>query len=350
MSVSSADQPARLRWGVLGVARIATRKVIPAMQRGRWTQVAAIASRDAARAQEAAAELGIARAYGSYEALLEDPEIDAVYIPLPNHMHVEWTRRAAEAGKHVLCEKPIGLTAADAEQLIEVRDRTGVRIQEAFMVRTHPQWLGALAIARSGRIGMVRSITGYFSFFNDDPANIRNVKAYGGGGILDIGCYLVNTARMIFEGEPRRVCALIEESPATRVDWMASMMLDFDGRHAVGTCSTQLAHAQRITIAGTMGRIEIEIPFNAPPDRPCRIFVEDSPPGAVPDRHTVEFETCDQYTIQGDLFSRAVLDRTPAPYPLEDSLGNMRVIDALFRSGRSGGWERVAAENARALR
>jgi predicted dehydrogenase len=350
MSVSSADQSARLRWGVLGVARIATRKVIPAMQRGRWTKVDAIASRDAARAQEAAAELDIARAYGSYEALLEDPEIDAVYIPLPNHMHVEWTRRAAEAGKHVLCEKPIGLTAADAEQLIEVRDRTRVRIQEAFMVRTHPQWLGALAIARSGRIGVARSITGYFSFFNDDPANIRNVKAYGGGGILDIGCYLVNTARMIFEGEPRRVCALIEKSPATGVDWMASMMLDFDGRHATGTCSTQLAHAQRITIAGTIGRIEIEIPFNAPPDRPCRIFVEDAPPGAVPDRHTVEFETCDQYTIQGDLFSRAVLDGTPAPYPLEDSLGNMRVIDALFRSGRSGGWERVAAENAQALR
>ena len=155
------------------------------------------------------------------------------------------------------------------------------------MVRTHPQWLGALAIARSGRIGMVRSITGYFSFFNDDPANIRNVKAYGGGGILDIGCYLVNTARMIFEAEPGRVCALIEESPATGVDWMASMIFDFDGRHAVGTCSTQLAHGQRITIAGTMGRIEIEIPFNAPPDRPCRIFVEDAPPGAVPDRHTV---------------------------------------------------------------
>ena len=255
MSVSSADQSARLRWGVLGVARIATRKVIPAMQCGRWTTVDAIASRDAARAQEAAAELGIARAYGSYEALLEDPDIDAVYIPLPNHMHVEWTRRAAEAGKHVLCEKPIGLTAADAEQLIEVRDRTGVRIQEAFMVRTHPQWLGALAIARSGRIGMVRSITGYFSFFNDDPANIRNVKAYGGGGILDIGCYLVNTARMIFQDEPRRVCALVEESSATEVDWMGSMILDFDGRHTVGTCSTQLAHGQRITIAGTTGRI-----------------------------------------------------------------------------------------------
>jgi len=341
MSAPSTNRSAKLRWGVLGVARIATKKVVPAMQSGRWSAVHAIASRETSRAQEAAAELGIDKAYGSYEALLADPDIDAVYIPLPNHMHVEWTTRAAEAGKHVLCEKPIGLTAADAEQLIQVRDRTGVLIQEAFMVRTHPQWLGALDIARSGRIGVVRSITGYFSFFNDDPANIRNIKAYGGGGILDIGCYLVNTARMIFEGEPRRVCALVEESQATAVDWMASMILDFEGRHAVGTCSTQLAHGQRITIAGTNGRIEIEIPFNAPPDRPCRIFVEDAPPGAVPDRHTVEFETCDQYTIQGDLFSQAVLEGTRAPYPLEDSVKNLRIIDALFRSGRTGTWEEV---------
>jgi predicted dehydrogenase len=244
MSVPSPGRSAKLRWGVLGVARIATKKVIPAMQRGRWTEVHAIASRDVGRAHQAAGELGIGRAYGSYDALLADPDIDAVYIPLPNHLHVEWTRRAAEAGKHVLCEKPIGLTAAEAEQLIGVRDRTGVRIQEAFMVRTHPQWLGALDIVRSGRLGVARSITGYFSFFNDDPANIRNIKSYGGGGILDIGCYLVNTARMIFEGEPRRVCALVEESPATGVDWMATMILDFDGRHAAGTCSTQLAHGE----------------------------------------------------------------------------------------------------------
>src|SRR6185436_79498 len=196
----------KLRWGVLGVARIATKKVIPGMQRGEFTTVDAIASRDIAKARAAAAELGIPKAYGSYDALVADPDIDAIYIPLPNHLHVDWTIRGAEAGKHVLCEKPIALVAADAERLVAVRDRTGVLIQEAFMVRTHPQWLGALDIARSGRIGAVRSIAGYFSFFNDDPANIRNIKAYGGGGILDIGCYLVNTARMIFEDEPRRVC------------------------------------------------------------------------------------------------------------------------------------------------
>jgi predicted dehydrogenase len=311
------------------------------MQCGQWTTIDAIASRDGSKARAAASELGIPKAYGSYEELVADPDIDAVYIPLPNHLHVEWTIRSAESGKHVLCEKPIALVAADAERLLAVRDRTGVLIQEAFMVRTHPQWIGAREIARSGRIGHARSIVGYFSYFSDDPANIRNVKEWGGGGILDIGCYLVNTARMIFEAEPRRVCALIEETRETGVDWMASMMLDFGGRHAVGTCSTQLAHAQCITIAGTHGRVEVEIPFNAPPDRPCRIFVEDSPPGEVPDRHVVEFETCDQYTIQGDLFSRAAIEGTPAPYPLEDSVKNMRVIDALFRSGATGGWTDV---------
>jgi predicted dehydrogenase len=322
------------------VARIATKKVIPAMQRGAWTTVDAIASRDESKARQAAQELGLPRSYGSYEALIADPEIDAVYIPLPNHLHVEWATRAAEAGKHVLCEKPIALTAAAAAALLPVRDRTGVLIQEGFMVRTHPQWLRAREIAQSGRIGDVRSIVGYFSFFNDDPQNIRHRKEYGGGGILDIGCYLVNTARMIYGAEPRRVCALIEESARFGVDWLASMMLDFgNARHAVGTCSMEVAHGQRIVISGSLGRVEIEIPFNAPSDRPCRIFVEDAPPGEVPTRQTVEFPVCDQYTIQGDLFSEAAHEGKPAPYPLEDSVKNLRVIDALFKSGRSRGWE-----------
>ena len=310
------------------------------MQRGEWSRVDAIASRDEQKARLAARELGLPKAYGSYEALIDDPDIDAVYVPLPNHLHVEWTTRAAESRKHVLCEKPIGLTAADARSLVAVRDRTGVLIQEAFMVRTHPQWLRAREIAHSGRIGDVRSIVGYFSFFNDDAGNIRYRKEYGGGAILDIGCYLVNTARMIYAAEPRRVCALIEESARFGVDWLASMMLDFgNARHAAGTCSMQVAHGQRIVISGSLGRVEIEIPFNAPPDRPCRIFVEDAPPGEVPGRQTVELPTCDQYTIQGDLFSEAALNGKPAPYPLEDSVANMRVIDALFRSASSGAWE-----------
>jgi predicted dehydrogenase len=339
VSLVNSVNPVKLRWGVLGVANIAMKKVIPAMQRGAWTRVDAIASRDGAKASAAAAALGIPRAHGSYDALLADPDIDAVYVPLPNHLHVPWTIRAAEAGKHVLCEKPIGLTAAEAANLVEARDRTGVRIQEAFMVRTHPQWLRALDIVRSGRIGPVRSIAGFFSYFNDDPANVRNVAEWGGGGILDIGCYLVNTARMIFEDEPRRVCALVDEDPALRVDRLASMLLDFPGGQAIGTCSTQLAYAQSVAIAGTLGRIEIEIPFNAPPDRPSRMVFEDaSKRGTPPSREVIEVETCDQYTIQGDLFSRATREGAPAPYPLEDSVRNMRVIDALFRSARNGAW------------
>ncbi len=341
MNQTSTGQVERVRWGVLGVARIATTKVIPAMQQGSLTQVDAIASRSLARAREAAAALGIPRAHGSYEALLADPEIDAIYIPLPNHLHVPWTVRAAEAGKHVLCEKPIALTADEAGQLLDVRERTGVLIEEAFMVRTHPQWLQALAIVRSGRIGPVRSVVGHFSYFNDAPENVRNVREYGGGALLDIGCYLVNTARMMFQDEPRRVCALIDEDPVFGVDRLSSMLLDFPGGHAIGTCATQMAAGQGVTIAGTTGRIEIEIPFNAPVDRPSRMFVEVRTDAGVT-REAIEIDMCDQYTIQGDLFSHAVRHGLSVPYPLEDSIKNLRVIDALFASARTGGHSSLA--------
>jgi predicted dehydrogenase len=330
-----------VRWGVLGTGRIATRKVIPAMQRGEWSRVVAVGSRDKTRAQEAAHALGIRKAHGSYEDLLADPEIDAIYNPLPNHLHVPWTVRAAEAGKHVLCEKPIALSAQEAQQLIEVRDRTGVLIQEAFMVRSHPQWLAARDIVRSGRLGELRSMAGFFSYFNNDPANIRNVAGWGGGGLMDIGCYLVHTSRMLFEREPLRVCALMERDPVMKVDRLTSLMLDFGGAQSVGTCSTQLVAYQRMHIFGTRGRIEIPIPFNAPPDRATRIFVDDGSDLQGAGMETLEFDACDQYTIQGDLLSRAILDGKGAPYPLEDSIRNMRVIDALARSAAVDGWVSV---------
>ena len=333
----------KIRWGVLGVAKIATAKVIPAMQRGQWTSVTAIASRDQARAEAAARALGIAKAYGSYEALLADPDIDAIYNPLPNHLHVPWSIRAAEQGKHVLCEKPIALTAAEARTLVSVRDRTGVRIQEAFMVRTHPQWLKARELARSGRIGDVRSIAGFFSYYNDDPANIRNVPEFGGGGIMDIGCYLINTSRFIFEREPQRVIGLIERDPRLAVDRMASMILDFGGAHTVGTCSTQLAAYQRIQIVGTRGRVEIQIPFNAPPDQPCRVLVDSTGDLTGSGIETLELEVCDQYTLQGDLFSKALLEGRDVPVPLEDAVLNMECIEALFRSAETGRWEQPRA-------
>ena len=324
----------KLRWGVLGVSKIATEKVIPAMQRGQWSTVAAIASRDRAKADAAAAKLGIATAYGSYEALLADPQIDAVYIPLPNHLHAPWTLHAADAGKHVLCEKPIALNAAEARQLVEVRDRTGVQIQEAFMVRNHPQWLKARELVREGQIGDLRTMLWHFSYFNAAPSNIRNIAEFGGGGLMDIGCYLINTGRFIFDREPDRVMGLFDRDPAFRTDRMTSLLLDFGAGHLAGTCSTQMLPYQRAHIFGTRGRIEIEIPVNAPPDRPSRIFV---------DRGTgvdaIELPICDQYTLQGDLFSRAILDGRPAPVPLEDAVANMACIDAAFRSAETGRWE-----------
>ncbi|HEY8485136.1 MAG TPA: Gfo/Idh/MocA family oxidoreductase [Longimicrobiales bacterium] len=329
----------RVRWGVLGTARIATEKVIPALQRGRWSEVVAIASRDPGKARQAAETLGIPRAYGSYEALLADPEIDVVYNPLPNHLHVPWSAKAAESGKHVLCEKPLGLNVAEVLELMAVRDRAGVKIGEAFMVRTHPQWLETRRLARSGRIGEPRVVTGHFSYFKLDPENIRNRLEYGGGGLMDIGCYPINLSRFVFGEEPLRVLGLVERDPVLRIDRLTSALLEFPSGHASFTCATQLVPYQRMHVFGTAGRIEVEVPFNAPADRPCRIILDDGRDLTGAEREVVEFEVCDQYTIQGDLFSRAVLEDTEVPVPLEDSLRTMAVIEAIFRSAETGRWE-----------
>ena len=331
----------KVRWGVLGVANIARTKVIPAFQRGEWTEVVAIASRDAARAQQAADELGIARAYGSYEELLADPDVEVVYNPLPNHLHVPWTARAAEAGKHVLCEKPIALDAAEARELLAIRDRNGVMIGEAFMVRSHPQWIEARRLVREGRIGDLRLVSGYFSYFKLDPDNIRNRLEFGGGGLMDIGCYPVNVARFIYGEEPRRVVSLIDRDPEMRIDRLTSVLLDFPSGQATFTCSTQLAAAQRMQLFGTKGRVDIEIPFNAPPDQPVRIVVDDGAAAPAPGGEVIEFPAVDQYTRQGDAFSSAVLARTHPPVPLEDAIRNMEVIDAIFRSAETGSWEEI---------
>ena len=243
----------KVRWGILSPAKIGVEKVIPAMQKGELTEVVAIASRDLGRAEAAAKKLGIPRAYGSYEELLADPEVDAVYNPLPNQLHVPWSTQAAEAGKHVLCEKPIALSADEASQLIAVRDRTGVKMQEAFMVRTHPQWLGAQELVRSGRIGELRSVQGFFSYCNLDENNIRNIPEYGGGGVMDIGCYPITTSRFMFGEEPRRVVSLVERDPNFKTDRLASVILDFPSGQSIFTCSTQLVLYQRMHFLGREG-------------------------------------------------------------------------------------------------
>ena len=329
----------KVRWGVLSTAGIGVKKVLPAMQKGAWTEITAIASRDLGKAREVAENLKIATAYGSYEELLADPQIEAVYNPLPNQLHVPWTIKAAEAGKHVLCEKPLGMTAAEAETLVAVAKRTGVKIGEAFMVRTHPQWLRARELVQSGRIGQLRVVLGAFSYFNNDAKNIRNIAEYGGGALMDIGCYPINTSRFLFGEEPLRVSAMLEFDPAFKTDRLSSAMLEFPSGQAVFTCGTQLVPYQRIQIFGTKGRIEIEIPFNAPNDRPCRIFIDDGRDVFGGGVTVEEFPTCDQYTLQGDAFSKALRENTEVPVPLGDGIRNMAAIDAVFRSAQSGRWE-----------
>ena len=312
--------------------------MLPALGGCRHVELVAFASRDLARARALAAELGIARVHGSYDALLADPEVDAVYNPLPNHLHVPWTIKALEAGKHVLCEKPIAMTAAEAETLLAAaRRHPRLKVMEAFMYRLHPQWQRTVAIVQGGGVGEPRVVQSLFSYFNADPGNIRNQADAGGGALMDIGCYSISLARLVFGAEPRRALGLIDRDPRFATDRITAGVLDFGGRSSSFTVSTQLQPYQRVHVLGTEGRIEIEIPFNAPPDRPCRIWHQR---GERSDE--ISFEACDQYAIEADAFSQAILDDAPVPTPLDDAVANMRVIDAVFASARAGAWVELA--------
>ena len=321
----------KVRWGVLSTANIGTKRVIPAMQLGEYCHIKAIASRSPEKAQTAAKQLGIPQAYGSYEALLADADIDAVYIPLPNHLHVPWSIKALDAGKHVLCEKPISMTWPEAQDLLDASQKhPQLKIMEAFMYRGHPQWQRARQLVTEGKIGELRTIQSFFSYYNVDPNNVRNQADIGGGGLMDIGCYCISLSRFIFNDEPQRVSGILEYDPELEVDRLASGILEFRKGTATFTCATQLADYQRVNIFGTEGRLEIEIPFNAPNDQPGRIWHQHGS-----EIEEIVFDICDQYTIQGDRFSQAVLNDTAVPTPLEDAVANMKVIDALVdKSGK----------------
>ncbi len=324
-------------WGVLSTARIGWEKVIPAIQQGEHCEIRAIASRNLEKSRAWADKLGIPQAYGSYEELLADPEIEAIYNPLPNDQHVPLTLAAARAGKHVLCEKPVALTATQAAELREVAGK--VHIMEAFMVRFHPQWIAARKRIQSGELGDLRAIQTYFSYFNRDPGNIRNQADIGGGALYDIGCYPIVTGRFLFGAEPRRVIALIDRDPEFKTDRMVSALVDFgEGRRLDFTVSTQSVPYQRVQICGTKKRIEIQIPFNAPLGGSCEVYSDD---GTCLDGQSTTTETipaCNQYTLQGDEFSRVVRGEISLPYGVEDAIRNMRVIDALFESEKTGAW------------
>ena len=321
----------KLRIGVLSTADIAIKKVIPGMRRAARVEVAAIASRDGDQARAVADRLGIPRAHGSYAALLADPDVDAIYIPFPNHLHAEWTIAAARAGKHVLCEKPLALTAADAERMAAGCDVAGVLLMEAFMYRLHPSWVAVHDLVRSGRIGGLSAVHSWFSYFNDDPTNIRNIRDFGGGALYDIGCYNVNLSRLLFGTEPTRIAASIARDPATGVDVLTSAILTFADGTATFTCGTRVETDQRVEIYGTTGRISIGIPFNIPPDRPTRIFVTaGGDPPIAPATEAIEFPAADPYGVEADAFAAAVLDGTPLPFDATDAVANLRVIEGIF--------------------
>ncbi len=324
----------KVRWGQISTADIGLRKVLPGMKNSKHAEIVAISSRDVDAARKAAKQLNIPKAYGSYQELLADPEIDAVYNPLPNHLHVSWSIKALEAGKHVLCEKPIALTAAEGQMLVDAAKKfPHLKVMEAFMYRHHPQWQKAKQLVLDGKIGELRTIQSFFSYFNDDPNNIRNMADIGGGGLMDIGCYNISLSRFIFDAEPQRVVGIVEYDPKLKTDRLASGMLDFGRGTATFTCSTQLSPYQRVNIFGAKGRIEIEIPFNAPPNKPCKMWYQHD--GKIQE---INLPTTDQYTVQGELMSLAILNNSPVPTPIEDAVQNMRVIEAIVASARENAW------------
>jgi predicted dehydrogenase len=326
-----------LRWGILSTANIATHKVIPGIRKAGRCEIVAIASREHDQARAVADRLGIPRAHGSYEALLADKDVDAVYVPLPNHLHADWSIAAARAGKHVLCEKPLALTASDAERMVEAARAAGVHLMEAFMYRHHPSWIAVRELVAAGRIGRLTAVQSWFSYFNDDATNIRNIRDFGGGALFDIGCYAVNLSRMLFGAEPMRVAASLRRDPTSGVDVLTSAILEFEAGIATFTCSTRAEDDQRVEIYGTTGRISVGIPFNIPPDRPTRVFVTaGGDPPVAPATEVLEFPTADPYTAEAERFAAAILDGGPTPVPPEDAVANLRVIESIFAAADQG--------------
>jgi predicted dehydrogenase len=322
-----------LQLGILSVSGFFQKKIAIPVAKSPLIDIAAIASRSADKAEAAARQYNIPKAYGSYEALFADDELDAVYIPLPNHLHAEYIRKAADAGKHIICEKPIALTAQEAKESIAYAENKGVKVMEAFMYRFHPQWQHARELILMKEIGKVHSIQTFFSYNNTDPSNIRNRQDAGGGALLDIGCYAVSVSRFLTGMEPRRVVSILQEDTNFGTDVLLSGLLDFDGPQATFTIGTQTFPYQRVSAIGSSGIISIEIPFNTPSDVETRIQVTNS----VGSRDVL-FPPEDQYILEFEAFARAILEDQPVPTLPEDAIHNMKVLDALRLSAEKGGW------------
>lgn len=323
----------KLRWGILSTANIAQEWLIPAMQESEYAEVVAVASRDLARAEAYAKECNIPSAFGSYEELLQNPGIDAIYNPMPNHLHIPWSIKAIEAGKHVLCEKPIGLDAVETQKLIDLAEQTNLVVMEAFMYRFHPQWARVQELIKSGELGAIKHVQASFTYHNTDPKNVRNMPGIGGGGIMDIGCYCISAIRLIFGKEPLRVIGNLELDPEFQTDRHASGMLDFGDGMATFNCSTQSNASQMVKIIGEKGTLWVENPFYRRDDMPSRILVQRDH-----ENEEIIVGHHNQYLDQINAFSLAALNGQPTPTPLADALANMKVIDGIFSSAATNTW------------
>lgn len=328
----------KLRWGVLSTAKIGCTKVIPALQTSHYGEVVAIASRDQTSAYKAANALGIPHAYSSYEALLAAPDIDAIYNPLPNHLHVPWSIKALQAGKHVLCEKPLGLNTADVQKLIDAAAQyPHLKVMEAFMYRFHPQWQRARDLVRAGKIGQVRNIHSHFAYNNRDTDNIRNSIAMGGGALMDIGCYCISLARYIFGEEPLRVLGQITPYAGYEVDCFVTGIMEFADGNATFTASTKIESKQYVAINGEQGGIFIPVPFNPAADASTNLIVKRNEVS-----EDIVITPSDHYRNMGDAFAQSVLLKKDVPTHLSDALANMKIIDAIFSSAESNHWQSIA--------
>lgn len=322
----------KIRWGILSTAYIAQEAMIPAMLNSEYCSVTGIASRNNEKVKNIATKFEIPKFFGSYQELVEDPDIEAVYIPLPNHLHVEWAVKCLKAGKHVLLEKPVALSSEEARFLKEEASKyPDLKIMEAFMYKFHPQWIRVKEMIKEGEIGELRTIQSSFSFFDDDPKSIVNNKEYGGGSLMDIGCYPISLSRFLFDEEPKSVFAKIENDPVFNVDILATALMEFEKGTSFFFSSIQMIDHQQVQIFGTEGSITFEIPFNPPADKPVRLWLlKDGM------KKEIEFDICDQYTQEADYFSLAILENDKVPIDLDDAINNMIVIEKIRESDRLG--------------
>lgn len=326
----------KIRFGVLGVSNHFYKRIALPLNETDNCEVYAIASREVSKAKVAGEEFGIPVSDLNYEELINHDEVDAIYIPQPNHLHAEWTIKALEAGKPVLCEKPLAMDAQEANQMADVSKRLNIPLMEGFMYRFHPLWQHIRNLIRTNQIGQINSVHTIFTYNNPSSSNIRNIKEFGGGALMDIGCYAISVPRFLFGSEPDKVMATMEEHPEFGTDMHTTALMQFGSANASFFVSTASEPFQKVEIIGTAGTITVHVPFNTYVDTPSTITVSTGQ-GA----REVEFPICDPYGLMFDAFSSALIDQKPVPVPIEDAINNMKVIDAVVKSAKSGKWETV---------